>query len=125
MIVVVQPPPSAKCGKTAAATDAEELRSTTGSAVRRKSARSFTTPRRATTATLFDELSVNEPEKVEGPLNGLSFKKPATCPFAGMVVEFEDTSRPLSSVNVKETTTGSAFGFAIARPLFTVAFVSP
>src|SRR5262245_40111823 len=112
MMFVTQPPPSAKCGNTAVV-DVAASRSTTGSVVIRKSERSFTTPRKATTASPFEELNVNEPENDEGPKNGFSVKNAATCSLAPMVVEFEKTSLPLSSVKLKETTAGSEFGLAI------------
>src|SRR5437870_2740271 len=77
MICVLQPPPSAKSGNT----DDEpvaggEPRSTTGSVVQMRSERSLRSPRRATTAMGFEALNVNVPENAEGPLNGMSFKKP-------------------------------------------------
>jgi len=56
--------------------------STTGTVVSKNSPRSFVTPRRAVMATGFDDVKVNEPEKPAGPLNGFSFRKAATCPFA-------------------------------------------
>src|SRR5437867_1831939 len=55
-IVVVQPPPSAKCGNTAGSLE-EALKSTTGNVVIKNSERSFTPPRSAITATGFDELN--------------------------------------------------------------------
>src|SRR5262249_5231433 len=120
---VVHPPPSAKCGNTAAV--AGERRSTTGSVVIRNSERSLTTPRSATAATAFVEANVKDPENAVGPKNGCSFRNAATCSLAAIVVEFEYPSLPFSSVNAKDTTTGSEFGLAMATPLRTDGPVSP
>src|SRR5262245_44770841 len=117
MIVVVHPPPSAKCGKTAAVASDEEFKSTTGNVVKRNSERSFKSPRSAITATAFDDVNISAPENVAGPKNGLSSKNAAICPFAGIVAVAEATSRPLSSEYVNDRTAGSEFGLAMARPL--------
>src|SRR3989442_4752632 len=124
MICVVQPPPSAKWGKTDAAVPGGEPRSMTGNVVQRRSDRSFRSPRSATTATDFDALNVNVPENAGGPLKRTSLRKPAIWPFAGTVVAPEDTVCPLSSTNLNDKTAGSLFGFAIAMPLRTPALVS-
>src|SRR5205823_9581049 len=84
----------------------------------------FRSIRSATTATDFEELNENVPEKLPGPLNGSSFRKRAIWLLAGTVVEPEETVCPPSSRNEKETTAASALGLAIAMPLRTEAFVS-
>src|SRR5690349_1055872 len=75
---VVQPPPSAKWGRSVA-----PLRlpiGTTGSVVIRNSPRSFVKPRRAITPTGTEEVKLKVPI-TERPLNGALFRNPDICWF--------------------------------------------
>src|SRR5688572_20772416 len=81
---VDHPPPSAKCGKYAIS-PAAAVSGLTGKVVSRNSDRSFVSPRKATTATGTSELNVNVPLTDDPPLNGLSLRNLAICPFGGTV----------------------------------------
>src|SRR5262245_37441231 len=98
VICVVQPPPSAKCANTAGPDDGERARLTTGSVVSRNSPRSLVAPRNAVTLTGLLAVKLKDPTNEVGPINGLSSRNAATCPFAGIVVVLVTFSLPSASV---------------------------
>src|SRR5262245_24022008 len=104
------------------------LTSVTGNVVMRNSPRSFVSPRKAIAAIGAVELKVKLPlnggKLLNGDcVNGNWYRKAAICPPGGMVV-LPLPKSPFEFVKKKETTAGSAFGFAIANPVSTTPLTS-
>src|SRR5262249_10973710 len=97
-ISVVQPPPSAKCGKMTGLLEGVAGSGDTGSVVINHSPRSFVNPRNAITPIAAEEVKVKEPRMEAGPLNGASFKNAAVCPYPLRVNEFALRTFPFVSV---------------------------
>jgi hypothetical protein len=119
---LVQPPPSAKCGKVAGPEPADSA--TTGRLVSRNSNRSLVKPRKAIADTGIDEVKVNVAAENPEPLNGDSLKNRAICPLGEIVVVPCLKSLPDSSVKKNEMFAGDSLGFAMANPVFVVALSS-